>query len=142
MTPDERKHILRLALVERLSIAAISRRVDRDRSTVSGLLRSAEGLQLRQQLQGDEREQVLQLLKASGLSVAREWRHAVDVASNKGNHAPAKDWLLHAGLVDPIQDDTSKGGLVIQIGTPEHPIRVPSPLALLREEEDQGHGSK
>jgi hypothetical protein len=139
LTQDERREIQRLSIVGRCSVADIARRTDRDRGTVANVLQSGESQALRQQLETDAREEVLRLLKASGPQAAREWAHAVTQAANKGDHRAARDLLLHAGLIDPVPDDGNQGTrILIQIGTPEHPMRVQSPLARLEGGEADG----
>jgi hypothetical protein len=142
LTAEERREIQRLSIVEKLSISTIARRVDRDRGTVSEVLRSPESVALRQQLETDEREQVQKLLKASGPQIAREWIFAATQAAARGDHKPSKDLLLHSGLVDPVATDAGGARIAIVIGTDQHPMRVPSPLRMLQVEEDEGHGSK
>jgi len=50
------------------------------------------------------------------------------VAASKGDHRPAKDWLLHARSIEPVVEQGNQGArIAIIIGTPEHPIRVHPP---------------
>lgn len=142
LSGDEKKEILRLHLLERLPISAIAKKLDRDRGSIRRLLNSDESKTMRQQLAGDERDKVMALLKANGVQVAHEWRRAIEVASSKGDHRAGLAWLLHGGLVDPLPSDAPNTRIAIVIGTDEHPMRIPSPLALLREEKDKGHGTK
>jgi hypothetical protein len=74
------------------------------------------------------------LLQAKALQRLADWELASEVgARKKGNHAPAKDWLLHAGVIDPLDSDTASVKVAIIIGTEEKPMRVPSPLAYTEE---------
>jgi transposase-like protein len=129
LTPDERRAIQRLALVDGCSIAEIARRTDRDRGTVSAVIKADDTRALQAHLASEARDSVLQLLRANSTAVARQWLHAVTNAAEKGDHRPARDLLLHAGAIDPIQDDhtASDTRIAILIGTPEHPIRVAPP---------------
>lgn len=74
---------------------------------------------------------VINLLTAKGLDFAENWIKAASVASEKGDHRPAKDALLHAKAIDPVADG-SQGGtrIAIIIGTPESPIRMEVPRIL------------
>ncbi len=64
-----------------------------------------------------------------------EWETACDVAARrKGNHAPARDWLLHAGVIEPLQGEAgTTTRIAICIGTPEKPMQVVSPQTLTLE---------
>jgi len=57
-----------------------------------------------------------------------DWRIASEVgARKKGNHAPARDWLLHAGVIDALESDHTSVRIAINIGTDDKPMRVVSP---------------
>lgn len=143
LTPDERREIQRLGIVESLSIAEIARRTERDRGTVASVLQASDSQAYRQQFEGDEREAVQRLLRASSRQVARDWVVAASNAAARGDHRAARDLLLHSRLIDPVADsDSGATKIAIVIGTDEHPMRLTSPLALLREGEDEGHGSR
>lgn len=137
LTPDERHEIQRLGIVERCSIAEIARRTDRDRGTVAAVLQSGESQAFRQQFETDAREEILRLLRVSGPQAAREWVHAVTQAAKKGDHRPARDLLLHAGAIEPIDGTSPATRVAIFIGTPEHPLNDLPPLILSRRSEDE-----
>ena len=61
-----------------------------------------------------------------------EWEQACETAAKrKGNHAPMRDWLLHAGVIEPLQADTSTSvRIAICIGTPDKPMAVERPVVL------------
>jgi hypothetical protein len=72
------------------------------------------------------------LLQAKALRRLEDWETASQVgALKKGNHAPARDWLLHAGVIDPLDSDTASVKVAIVIGTDDKPMRIPSPLSYL-----------
>ena len=75
---------------------------------------------------------VRNLMKAKAFEAIDAWEVAMQVgALKKGNHAPARDWLLHAGVIEPVQGDSAIGVKVqICIGTPEQPMRTASPQTL------------
>lgn len=56
------------------------------------------------------------------------WDKALDTAAQRGDHRPARDLLLHTGLIEPLADTSGQRGpqVAIIIGTPEQPIRVTS----------------
>jgi hypothetical protein len=67
-------------------------------------------------------------MAAKGLDAAEHWLKASATAAQKGDHRPAKDWLLHTGAIDPVADSNGQGRtqVAIIIGTPDSPIRVNS----------------
>lgn len=77
------------------------------------------------------------LMVAGALDRLEDWRVASDVgARKKGNHAPARDWLLHAGVIDHLEADAASLRIAINIGTEEKPMRIASPLTIDVEEGD------
>jgi len=69
------------------------------------------------------------VLIAGALDRIDDWQVASEVgARKKGNHAPARDWLLHAGVIDSIEADRVGVRIAINIGTDEQPMRIISPL--------------
>lgn len=59
------------------------------------------------------------IMQAEGVSVAMDWRSAIKKAATRGRHEPAKDWLLHAKLIEPVQDKAQTGIQILigQVGT-------------------------
>jgi hypothetical protein len=53
------------------------------------------------------------MLEAESLGVLQDWRTAATVGASKGRHEPARDWLLHAGVVAPLADSKPQGPQVI-----------------------------
>lgn len=49
------------------------------------------------------------LLEAQAADAAADWVRASSVAASDGNHAPAKDLLLHARLIEPVQQQGASG---------------------------------
>src|SRR4030095_9611923 len=76
------------------------------------------------------------LLAAGALDRLHDWQIASEVgARKKGNHVPARDWLLHAGVIDKLEGDGVGGiRIAINIGTDEQPMRIRSPLRQIDEE--------
>ena len=76
----------------------------------------------------DADEGVVKLLRANGLQFAEDWRTASEMAAVKGDHRPAKDALIHAKLIEPVEDGSQgRTNIAIIIGTPEHPLRIEPP---------------
>src|SRR4030095_3256757 len=76
------------------------------------------------------------VLIARALDRIDDWKVASEVgARKKGNHVPARDWLLHAGVIDKLEGDGVGGiRIAINIGTDEQPMRIRSPLRQIDEE--------
>lgn len=71
---------------------------------------------------------IRRVMAAQALQRMDDWRIASEVgARKKGNHAPARDWLLHAGVIDALESDRASVRIAINIGTEDKPMRVVSP---------------
>ena len=59
------------------------------------------------------------LLESQAADAAADWVRASAIASKDGNHVPAKDLLLHARLIEPVQDKAQTGIQILigQVGT-------------------------
>jgi hypothetical protein len=131
-TPDE-KALALIALVE----AGVS--VREAASQVDVNIRTAYEVLARGDLELDNvRATVRRLMAAEALERVEDWRLAAQVgAAKKGNHAPARDWLLHAGVIDELSSDSSGVRVAIHIGTDERPLKIPSPLTIAAEYESE-----
>jgi hypothetical protein len=53
-----------------------------------------------------------------------QWTKAMKVAATRGDHRPTKDWLMHAGSIDPLPE-TSRGTgtsiVIVNAGLPGMP---------------------
>lgn len=79
-------------------------------------------------IQEDIDRGVVNLLAAKGLDLAENWLNAAEKAATKGDHRPAKDALLHAKLIEPVEDSgATRTNIAIVIGTPDQPIRLSPP---------------
>ena len=56
-----------------------------------------------------------ELMAAYAVPLFRDWRNASRKASDRGDHRPAKDWLLHAGILDPLPETGRGTGTTINI---------------------------
>jgi len=120
LTPDERREIQRLRLVDGESISEIARRVGRNRETVANIVRSDDTIELAQQLESESREAATRVLRGTSEQAARAWRKAIDMAADKGDHRPARDILLHNGVIQSLNGPANIGIQVI-VGTPGNP---------------------
>lgn len=65
----------------------------------------------------DYRLATRKLLAQRGLDAIEQWDVAMHEAAKQGKHLPAKDLLLHAGLIDPVQESaTSSVNVAIVLG--------------------------
>jgi len=107
----------------------------REAATKCGLnLRTAYGILARGDADIDAlRAATTRLLQVEALDRLDDWRNAARVgALKKGNHAPARDWLLHAGVIDALASDQGANvRIAICIGTDERPMKIASPLTTI-----------
>lgn len=121
LTPDERRDVQRLRLVDGASISEIARRTGRNRETIANIVRSDDTRELAQQLESESREAALRVLRVNAEQAARAWATtAIKEAAAKGDHRPARDLLLHAKVISPLTDQQPIGVQVI-VGTTQHP---------------------
>lgn len=121
LTPDQRREIQRFKFVDGLTISEISRRTARDRGTVADLLRDEDSQALRAQLETDGREAALQILRGNNETAARGWIAAIAIAAESGNHKPAKDLLLHNGVIQPLEKGGPMVGIQVIVGSVDQP---------------------
>jgi hypothetical protein len=80
--------------------------IKRLKTTEKGAARNLEILQAR-------REAAKTRLVRDAVEYARDWREASKQAVKSGNHRPAQDALLHAGVIEPVADPRQVGSSVI-----------------------------
>ena len=70
------------------------------------------------------------LMAACALARLTDWRRASRAAARRGDHRPARDWLLHANVIDPLPDPSRGSGAPIVIvnhplpGMPASPVPI------------------
>lgn len=121
LTPDERRQIQCLALVDGETVSAIARTTGRDRETVANVLRADDTRALREQLATEAADAAKLVLRSSAERVARKWVSAVDAAAEKGDHRPARDLLLHTRVIEPIDKGGPHVGIQVIVGSPDQP---------------------
>jgi hypothetical protein len=55
------------------------------------------------------------LMAAYAAPMLSQWIKASRSASSRGDHRPARDWLLHAGSIDPLPDTARHSGPAVVI---------------------------
>lgn len=68
-------------------------------------------------------------LEQEAPGVLQDWRTAASMGALKGNHLPARDWLLHAGIIQPVIDSKPQGPTIL-IGISTLPGLPVSPVAI------------
>jgi len=114
-----------MALIDDLENGATlrdaARKIGVSHTTAWRWLRQYEGSQ----------ESVAKYLAIRALDRVEDWEKASAAAATKGDHRPAKDWLLHAKAIEPVADgNQGRTNIAIIIGTPEQPINISPPQVL------------
>jgi len=117
--PERKSTIYTLRDVLGLSTAAIADRLSMGWETVDAILKTREA------------DAVLSrnLLDASSLDAARAWVLACQTGAAKGRHEPARDLLLHRGVIEPIKQEAPNNSVTVVLngGTAPPELRVVSP---------------
>ena len=117
-------------LAEGLSRKQIAARVGRTRETISAQLRDDDFQALKRELDAEMAEEARTTLRSHVRSAATYWVKAAAVAAKRGDHRPARDLLLHAGVITRL-GETVGPQMQVVIGMPGHPaIEPPSQEAI------------
>lgn len=123
LTADERAEIQALSLVDGHSNTEIAKITGRDRGTIAAILKAEDTQELDRQLSSESRAEVLRRMRRYSATAVANWTMASRVAGERGDHRPAKELLLHARAIDPVDDGASTGPKVqILIGMPGNPV--------------------
>ena len=134
VTPVERREIQRLHLADGMGQRQIATHTGRTRETVAAQLQGEDYERIRGELETDLIETVQRQLKNNAGRAATAWITALDRAAQKGNHKPAKDLLLHTGVIEPLGGETAGAHVAIVIGTVPAPTDEELEAAQAREE--------
>lgn len=117
-TPPERKALI-YSCADSLNMSPqeIARRLEMDARTVKAVLANREHIKV------DARN----FLDAHALQAAKDWVDASREGARKGKHTPAKDLLLHAKVIEPIQDNQTNVQVAIIVGAPGQPLALSPP---------------
>ena len=58
------------------------------------------------------------VMASNAAPMLTQWRRAASAAARRGDHRPAKEWLLHAGSIDPLPDTKGSGPSITIINAP------------------------
>jgi hypothetical protein len=126
LSPAERRDIQQVHLEEGLNQTQLAHRFDRTREAIANCLKGEDFDALKAHVQQGLAE-IARAKLASGVEKAADaWVRSVDTAADKGDHKPAKDLLMHTGV---IEREASGRGDTFQvfIGMPGEPIG-PAPV--------------
>ena len=118
----EQKQAIRVAYLEtggsvtyaemgRRCAVIIGREVNRE--TVAGCFKGPEYEALRKHFDTEIKAGAVERLKAGILPAADAWVRAVDVAGDKGDHKPAKELLMHTGVIEPLDEHGRANGPLV-----------------------------
>mgnify|MGYP001583981880 CR=1 FL=1 len=116
----EQAQILFDSLEDGLTLKESAQAAKMSRQTAWRLMRKYEG----------SLESASKYLATKALSFVEHWGTASEKAAAKGDHRPAKDALLAIKAIEPVGENAGTN-IAILIGTPEQPIRIPSPAITL-----------
>jgi hypothetical protein len=61
----------------------------------------------------------------------RDWIRASKAAAHRGDHRPSRDWLLHAGSIDPLPEtQRGSGTTVVVVNNPLPGLPGSAPLTI------------
>lgn len=133
---QSRDHERELAILDALSRGVPYREISATHKiSLGGLTRIA------QRYAELEAGAVAKLMQSKALDMLGHWESAAIAGAKAGKHAPAKDWMIHAKALDPIQQTgESRVGVAVIIGTPGQPIDLPSVqvVDITRDSSDDG----
>jgi hypothetical protein len=115
----EEKTAIRLEYLEhggRMSRKAIAVKFRVNRDTVSECLKGPEFERLQKQFEQELWDAAMRRLKAHVLPAADAWCDAVDTAAQRGDHKPARELLLHTGVIAPVSGIDATG-ITVMIGS-------------------------
>lgn len=116
---SEQKTLLIMdALSQRIPYAEIQQRYSCSPNTIANIAKRMHEI---------DTGAVAKLMSSKALDAVDLWYESMRNASKQGKHAPMKDWLTHAKVLDPVNGTGESGPRVaVIIGTPGQPIDLPS----------------
>jgi hypothetical protein len=124
MTAAEIEQVRLDFLCHSLNRVQLSEKYGRTRNTIARCLDGKEFEELRRQVDGEVREVVRRRMVAKADGAVDHWERSMGVAADRGDHKPSKDWLMHAGVVDPVDSTESGPKVIVQIGVSAAEVKV------------------
>ena len=109
---------------EGLSRKQIAARVGRTRETIAAQLRDDDFRALKRELNAEMAEEARHALNGYVRSAAKDWVTASAIAAKRGDHKPAKELLLHAGVIKRL-GETAEPQVTVLVGMPGAPALIP-----------------
>lgn len=104
------------AYLEHGSYLATSKAVNRDRETIARHIKTDAFEAYAAAHRDSMAQQIAGSLLNKAPKVLDHWARAADIAADKGDHKPAKDWLIAAKLIDPDPTNASTQQNVVIVG--------------------------
>lgn len=150
VSPAERREIQLTALTECASQEALAERFGRTRSTIRRVLRHPSFEKLKDTMNAELAVEARQVLSSHRTAAARAWAASLERAAQKGDHRPAKDLLLHSGVIEPVSHEGNGPSVIVNIGTmnlnredkPRLVLDEPLDAAFLLTDEQEGRSDE
>lgn len=122
---DDEIHRVRLDfLCHSFNRVQLSAKYGRTRNTIARCLEGKPFEELRRQVDSEVRDVVRRRMVAKADDAVGHWERSMDVAADRGDHKPSKDWLMHAGVIDPIESTETGPKVVVQIGVSAEDVKI------------------
>ena len=122
----------RLHLVDGLNQSQLAERLGRTRETMARVLKDEDFQALKHKITKELAEEARIALKSKVRAAVDDWVTASRIAAKKGDHTPAKDILMHTGVIRPPGEVPSQVFVrcLATIPTQEEMDAIPSSRAL------------
>ena len=114
-----------LNLVEGLGQKAIAARVGRTRETVAKQLKDPTFQAMKHEINAEMAEEARSTLKPYVRRAASDWVTASAIAAKRGDHKPAKELLLHLGVIERLGNTAKATTPLVIVGMPGAPALIP-----------------
>ena len=122
--PDERREIQRMHLVEGLNQRQLADRFGRTRETIAKQLQDDDFQAVKREVHAEMAVEARSTLRGHVRVAAKDWVTASRIAAKRGDHKPAKDLLMHAGVIERL-GDTAGSQVTVLVGMPGRPAMLP-----------------
>ncbi len=124
MTTDEIEAVRFDFLTAGLSRVQLAKKHGRTRATIARCLEGKDFDEMRRAVEVEVRDQIRIRMIRKADSAMQSWEDSLAPAAERGNHKPARDLMLHAGIIDPIESTESGPKVVVQIGASAADVRI------------------
>lgn len=124
MAEDEIQSVRMDFICNGLSRLQLAEKYGRNRATIARCLDGREFEELRREVDREVRQVVRRRMVAKADDAVGNWERSMSNAAERGDHKPAKDWLMHSGVIDPIEATENGPRVVVQIGVSADEVKV------------------